>query len=385
MEKSTRQLRAHSYGELQPMGRGPGIRATSASSIQIDFRYKGKRCRERIAIAPTAANVKYATRLKAIIDHEIATNVFDYAKHFPGSPRAQKFASASTGLHSALQRYCESLESQLQPETVAEYKLDAEVVAKGLGPKATLQNLTRKQVRVWVSSLNLSKKRIDNLLIPLRGALNQAVEDEELDASPLAGFKIKRAKEAKETIDPFTPAEIEKLSRASSTGPLWAFWAWTGMRSGEVIALEWSDVDAECSGVNVWRAVRLGREKTTKTSAGTRRIVLLRPAGDALRNVQRHDGSIFRNPVSGEAFVSDKQVRVAFQNACKETEVRYRYPYQLRHTFATWALSSGENPKWIATYMGHKDVMMLFRTYGKWMAQLAQDAGNKMLKATQAA
>lgn len=365
------------------MGRGPGVRATSASSIQIDFRYKGKRCRERISLPPTPANLKYAKRLKAVIGHEIATNVFDYAKHFPESPRAQhRETRVSTKLLKGLLDYCGTLGGQLQPETVDEYRHDSEIVAKGLGESATLQNLTRAQVRTWVSTLTLSKKRIDNLLIPLRGALNQAVEDGTIQSNPLAGFKIRRTKEAKETIDPFTPAEIEDLSGATDTGPLWEFWAWSGMRTGEIIALQWGDVDPECGSVNVWRAVRLGREKTTKTTSGTRRLVCLRPSRESLLRLRREGESVFRNPVNGEGYRSDKQVRVAFHKACGEVGVRYRYPYQLRHTFATWGLSSGENPKWIATYMGHKDVMMLFRIYGKWMASLAQDAGSKMIEAT---
>jgi integrase len=383
MEESTGRLHNDKSTGVQQMGRGPGVRATSASSIQIDFRYKGERCRERISIPPTPANLKYAKGLKATIDHEIATKTFDYAKHFPESPRVQKYLGASgRSLKTALLAYCDSLCGQLQPETIDEYRLDAEIVAKGLGESTTINSLKRKQIRTWVNSLNLTKKRIDNLLIPLRGALNQAVEDEEIEASPLAGFKIKRAKDPKETIDPFTPAEIEKLSGASDTGPLWKFWAWSGLRTGEIIAIEWSDIGPKCGDINVWRAVRLGREKIPKTASGARRLVPLRPARESLLQLRREDGSVFKNPVTGEAYRTDKQVRVAFQRACAETGVRYRYPYQLRHTFATWGLSSGENPKWIATYMGHKDVMMLFRIYGKWMANLAKDAGSKMLKAT---
>ena len=74
MEESTRWNHQNKCTGLQPMGRGPGVRATSASSIQIDFRYKGKRCRERISLPPTPANLKYAKRLKAAIEHEIATH-----------------------------------------------------------------------------------------------------------------------------------------------------------------------------------------------------------------------------------------------------------------------------------------------------------------------
>jgi integrase len=168
VEEGTRQYRPHQYQELSQMGRGPGVRATSASSIQIDFRYKGRRCRERLALPPTPANLKYARRLKATIEHEIATQTFDYAHHFPESPRAYKHSGSSgTSLRNALLAYCNSLDGQLEPETIEEYSKDAAIAAAGLeeiSKGLTLESLTRTHVRTWVATLTLSKKRINNLL-----------------------------------------------------------------------------------------------------------------------------------------------------------------------------------------------------------------------------
>ena len=38
----------------------------------------------------------------------------------------------------------------------------------------------------------------------------------------------------------------------------------------------------------------------------------------------------------------------------KRLGVRYRPPYQMRHTFATLAISVGENINWVARMLGHK-------------------------------
>jgi integrase len=368
------------------MGRGPGVRATSATSIQIDFRYRGVRCRERLSLPPTPKNLKFAARLKATIDHEIATSTFDYAKHFPDSPRARQHGGPTTGLRRALLTYCDSLAKELQPETVDEYRHDAEIVAAGLKGH-TIQTLRRADVRAWVAGLKLTKKRIDNLLIPLRGALNQAVEDGKIEASPLAGFKVRRtAEKHKETIDPFSPGEIEALGR-QSLGPLWQFWAWTGLRSGELIGLEWQSVSSSFDEIRVRQSVRVGREKQPKTRAGNRAVQMLPPAQDALRMAHGQAESVdpgdpvWRNPNTGVRWHEDRALARAFRRDCKAAGVRYRYPYQLRHTYATWALSSGENPSWIARQMGHSDTMMLFRVYGKWMPSLDPKAGSRMVDA----
>lgn len=363
------------------MGRGTGVRAASESSIQIDFRYRGLRCRERIGLPPTPANLKYAKRLKATIEHEIATNVFDYAKHFPDSPRVGRAIPNGLPLRTALLAYCESLGKELQPETIEEYQHDCEIIAAGLGKDRPINTITRAEVRLWVSKLNLSKKRIDNILIPLRGAFNQAIEDGRIEASPLAGFRVKRIEAPKQTIDPFTPEEIEALA-STELGYLWQFWAWSGLRSGEIIGLEWGDVGLGCKSIAVRRAVRVGRTKSPKTSTGARVVHLVEPARRALADLEQgQSGPVFRNPNTGERWHEDRGLARAFKKACEACGVRYRYPYQLRHTWATWALSSGENPAWIAKQMGHSDTMMLFRVYGKWMPSLDPTAGSKMVKA----
>ncbi|SOD29448.1 Phage integrase family protein [Variovorax sp. YR752] len=49
--------------------------------------------------------------------------------------------------------------------------------------------------------------------------------------------------------------------------------------------------------------------------------------------------------------------------------LRYRNPYQMRHTFASQLLSQGENPAYIAKLLGHKTTEMVIRNYGRWVEQ----------------
>jgi integrase len=74
------------------MGRnGPGLRAASKESIEITFAYRGVRCRERLPLEPTAANLKRAARHRAAIQLAIEDGTFDYARTFPESPRRLLF------------------------------------------------------------------------------------------------------------------------------------------------------------------------------------------------------------------------------------------------------------------------------------------------------
>ena len=74
-------------------GKFTGVHASSQSSIEITFAYRGKRCRERIKLKPTAANLRAAANHRGAILDAIAKGTFDYATTFPDSPRAALFAS----------------------------------------------------------------------------------------------------------------------------------------------------------------------------------------------------------------------------------------------------------------------------------------------------
>jgi len=366
------------------MGRGSGVRPATKSSTGLSFQYRGIRCRERLKLAPTPQNLKFVARLKATIEHEIAIGTFDYAKHFPDSRRAKRFATRGNTalLRTALRDYCESLRGSVEPETARDYGNDAEILAGWFPKDRTLGELTRKEVRKVIAKQNLSRQRISNILRPLRGALDQALEDGAISSNPLQGFKLRKLEAPRETVDPFEPEEVEALG-GTELGALWTTWAWTGLRSGEIIGLERDDVDLAGGRLHVRRAVRLGRTKSPKTQSGKRSIDLLPAARLALESVARQsiNGPVFTNPNTGGGWHEAKALNRAFARACMEAKVRRRYVYQLRHTFATWALSAGENPAWIAKQMGHSNTAMLYRHYGKWMPKLDPKAGARMVRA----
>lgn len=366
------------------MGRGSGVRAASDSSIQIDFVYKGRR-RERISLAPTPANLKYAARLKATIEHEIATGAFDYLRHFPDSPRAKRMAAGRGGkilMRTALEEYCQSLRGSLEPETVRDYTNDANIVAGWFPADRALVDVTRSEIRRAISKQNLSRQRISNMLRPLRGTFEQALDDEVIHRNPLHGFKIKKLGAKRETVDPFEPEEVSELAK-TPLGAQWVVWAWTGLRSGEIAGLQWGDVDCKGEQIHIRRSVRLGREKSPKTETGNRSVALLPPAMEALAAMDRQgpNDPVFINPNTGVRWHEAKALNRAFARACKAAEIRRRNVYQLRHTFATWALSSGERPPWIAEQMGHKDVQVIYDHYAKWMPRMDLAAGTRMVKA----
>jgi len=87
--------------------------------------------------------------------------------------------------------------------------------------------------------------------------------------------------------------------------------------------------------------------------------------------------AVFINAGTGKRWTGDNQIWKIWQTIIKKAKVRYRNPYQTRHTFASMMLSAGEHPMWVAKQMGHKDWTMIARIYGKWMPSADPNAGSR--------
>ena len=371
------------------MGRGSGARAASRSSIQISFYYKGVRCRERLKLQPTKANLRYAENLKGEIENAIAKGIFDYAETFPNSTKATMFAKVVGDVipvKKALETWLKGVKPQVERSTFIDYR---NIVRNHLIPAfgdLKLSELTRTHVKDWAAEKDASRKRIANILSPLRQMLADAVDAEKIPKNPLHGWTYKKRDPIKvrDDVDPFTLEEQTAIiaNLPDQAANLFQFAFWTGLRTSELIALEWGDIDSVRGVVWVRRAKVRGELKPPKTEAGIREVKLLPAAVAALKAQKTHTfmtgQEVFHNPRTSAPWEGDGAIRkTAWVYALKKAGVRYRRPYQTRHTYASMMLTAGENPVWVATQMGHRDWSMIIRVYGRWIPEADPNAGSK--------
>lgn len=360
-----------------------GVRGRK-TGIVIDFYFQGIRCRETIKIEPTKANLLFAERKRASILHEIGIGTFDYAKHFPKSKRAATLGTASNKtVGQALKEFLLIAQRSCAPSTSRDYQSAVHHHLKPAFGEFPLRNITATHIKVWMSSLTISPKRVKNVLIPLKGALRSAFQDGIIDRDVSAQIPslAHRTKEP----SPFTPSEIQLILEHSDTQTrnLFQFAFFSGLRTSELIALEWSDVDFQRGVVRVRRASVRKIVKTPKTVSGERDVKLLSPALEAL-NAQKSftllaNGRIFHNPKTNQPWETDGQIRKsAWIPILQAANIPYRNPYQTRHTYASMLLSAGEDPMWVAYQMGHADWGMIRKTYGRWIPDLNPVAGRKI-------
>lgn len=367
------------------MDRRQGI-APRGKSIQIDFYYLGKRCRETLKLEPTKANLVFAKNLKSAIQHEIAIGTFSYSKHFPQSKNARLGAKTSNKtIAQALDEYMQASRRTLELSTLKGYRSAIEFYLKPNFGHIRLVDLTSATIKSWMGGLTISGKRINNVLIPLRTIFADAFADELIDKNPM--IRVKNLPVKTDEPHPLTPSEIDAiLNELTQQGKNFIQFAiWSGLRTSELIALEWGDIDFRAGLVRVRRAIVNKNSKQPKTKAGERDVKLLPPALEALLNQKQFTflagGRVFNNPITNKPWETDAQIRrTLWISALKKAGVIYRTPYQTRHTYASMMLSAGEEPMWVAAQMGHKDWGMIRRVYGRWIPEINSNAGSKVME-----
>lgn len=350
-----------------------GIRIVNGR-IQIGYTFNGERRREVTQWRDTPRNRAKAAVLKAELD-ECVTNLDlfrVYERHYPQS----RFHCGNT-VAALLTDWLERIQRTAAPSTYRDYW---NTVSEYLIPEfgnLHIQSLRWRHIRDFIERPGKagklrSRKRLHNLLIPLRQVCDRAVEDEQIPSSPMHGQYIDGTSSDHQP-DPFTREEIAALVRAAPAGlgNMVEFACWTGLRTGELIALAWGDVDFIGGQLRVTRNFAGGVTKPPKTPAGKRNVDLLQPALAALERQKAltflADGRIFTDPLTGEPWAGDSAIRKRWITLLKKAGVRYRRPYSTRDTYASQLLSAGENPMWVARQMGHRDWQVLRRSYAAWI------------------
>lgn len=366
--------------------RGVSIRELKTGDrLQIAFSFDGQECRELMPPGTiTKSAIQYAAGLRLEIARKIKAGEFRYADYFPESPRA---GVASVGrkkigalLEAQRQIYEKQVETKaLSPSTYDGYRKAIESEKMQFWADKTLAEATPTALRAWIGGLGVTTKFARNLLTPLRSVFEDALNDELITFNPFDRIALTKlfkqtAKDSQYVVNPYTAAEREKLLSACRPDewPMICFWFETGLRPGELEALRWDRVNFKTAKVRIDLNQVAKVEKGPKTEAGIREVDL---SEDALRALEAQKPismmrgpRVWLNPRTGEPWETDAQIRkTLWAPLCKRAGVEYRNPYQIRHTYASSRLTAGENPWYMHEQMGHADVQMIFKTYGKFI------------------
>jgi integrase len=385
-------------GSKQPLD---GVYAREAS-IQIGFQWEGRRHKERVALNPTASNLRAAARLRDEIISAIKIGKFtldDFALHFPHSTwlkkRLNPIGSSSVAipggrtLRDVSETWFTITKGELEDTTLKEYRNTMQRYFLPMLGDKDIARIDYEDLALLLASHKISNaKTFNNAMTPLRRVFAYARKTRKISTDITADIECRKVQAA--TPDPLELDEIDLIlehlrgKRDDRWLNYFEFAFFTGMRPSELIALKWENVDFRRGKIRVDAARVRAIDKQTKTKR-SRDVDLQTRALAALTRQKKHtfmaNDFVFTNPETGTRLFDTQPPVEVFRSALKALGIRRRDARQARHTFATMCLHAQMNPAYVSRQMGHVDPQMFFRVYSKWMDGEASDRERAKLDA----
>lgn len=298
----------------------------------------------------------------------------------------------------------------LKPRTMASYR---ETHTRYLAPTfgvTPVRSLTRLRIKEFLrDQLNKKSRNTVRLMFAtLHVVLAEATEDGLIPANPAAGLarKLKlstKAKARQEAVRVKAMTREERdtfLATAERAEPWWApAWtlqALTGLRPGELLALEERDINLAARTLRVERSLSVDGRDIGSPKSGFGRDVDL--SNEACRLLRAHltrrreeklshrwrelPKPLFCSTIG--SYADPSGMREAFRRVCLKAKLGTLHPtkrgqngeprlvplfspHGLRHTYAALHLQAGTDVYYVSRMLGHADISLTVGTYGAWL------------------
>lgn len=267
--------------------------------------------------------------------------------------------------------------------------------------KVKVQKLEKREVKNMMEKLpeTLSTETYNSILRVIKLILHDAVREEVISKNPADGIKSRsRKKTATKTYHRALTIDEQKVFMDEIKNDYYyefiALMISTGMRQGEVVALEWKDIDYANNVIHI--------TKTMTTSSNGKNIIGDSPKSDSgyrdipitenIKNILKTQKEKMRLlngidiiPIENRIFqtsrgnmpsneVINRAISEALERLKKKgIEIEHFTSHALRDTFATRYIEQGGNPQTLKTILGHSSLAMTMDLYSHVLPNTKQE------------
>ncbi len=348
----------------------------------IFINHKGKRKAKKIGRDESLA-VEVAKKIEA----RLTLGEFDFEEK-KGSPTFKEYSDL----------WLSSYIKPLRREST--YERYQEVLKRHVYPvigKIPLDQIKRANIRDLLLDLHvkgLSRSTVSFMRNVISGPMTYAVDAELIPTNPAAGLikSLHIEQDKRGHLSPLTREEVDLFLKTCSEHferhyPFFLCAFRTGMRLGELLALQWGDVDWNGKFIEVKRSYKRKRLSSTKTGKARRvdmsdhlietlRALLVTRKKEALRmgRSELTEGIFYR----GEVPMEQNYIRRVFKRILLKAGLREIRFHDIRHTFASLLLSDGTTPVYVKEQMGHSSIQMTVDIYGHLIPSSNRAAVNRL-------
>ena len=261
-------------------------------------------------------------------------------------------------------------------------------------PLARLDTLAIQQCYAALTTAGYAPKSVVGAHGLLRSALADAVAWRNLQRNPADGAKPPAAPRQAPVVWTADEAAVFLTKTANDRfAPLWRLGLDSGMRLGEMLALDWRSVDLERGVIGVSRTLTRTTTKEgwkvgtqAKTASSRRSIPIGSATVSALRTERARQaerrlrcggswqdlGLVFDR--GNGKWIAPTTIRHAFDRAVERAGLPPMTPHGMRHTMATIMLAAGVHPKIAQERLGHSSITMTLDRYSHVSGTMQEDA-----------
>lgn len=261
-----------------------------------------------------------------------------------------------------------------------------------------LKDLSRVEIRRLynLKGKELSPKSVDHVHATLQKALGQAVKDDLVPRNVATGERPRRSRD-KDEAKALSTAQVKALFGAASgerNEALYVVAVHTGLRQGELLGLQWTDLvlEGHAGKLSVRRSLKTTPEGLgfgpPKNRASRRSVPLNRTAVATLKaHRKRQNEERLRTPewIDNDLVFPNRLGKPMDHNNLYHREYKALLKkaglsdqgitfHSLRHTFGTALFKRGEHPKIVQSLLGHASIVQTMDTYSHLLDDIGGDA-----------